>query len=235
MRIKFLPLLLLFFSSKANSYFIHLEDMTQSEFASTVEELGILLSMTNIGGFDTMGLKGISMSFNIIGADITPSDSHWKKAFEGKKGPEILPILRFDLEKGFPHFDLGLHITSLPGSQILTGGIDLEYEIIRESIFRPSWTFRTSYSTTLFSEAPHLYSITAETGISKRKAGMVYYVGLGGLYSKGNAKEFSAHDFFLAKGKLGITFHMGFMKFTLQADISSIFIYTFGIGGELSL
>lgn len=223
---------LLFLPFKSYSFFLHLDGMSQGEFNSLCEELSVLSSLSETGGFDSAGWSGISMTASIVGMDIRPSHTYWRKAL-GNSGPDILPLLRFELEKGFPFsLDAGIHLTSLPGSQFqLTGGW-IEYEMMREGIFRPSFTTRFSFSGTIFSVSPYLYTLAAEGGVSKRKAGFLYYGGFGVFYSKADAKGFSDVEFFRVKGKMGITFFLRPFTLTLQVDISSIFLYTMGFGGS---
>jgi len=226
-----IALLLLLIPFNGFSYFIHTENMTEGDFSNIAEEFGILSTLSATGGFDTMGWKELSLSAEVIGMDIAPRSSHWKKALKGKRAPDILPLLRFEIEKGLPwSFDIGFHITNLPSSQMEMAGFWIEYEIMRESIFRPSLSVRSSFTSTIFSESPHIYSITLETGISKRKAGFIYYAGFGTFYSKANAAGFEEKNFVKVKGTLGITFLIEAFTITLEADISSIFLYTIGTG-----
>jgi hypothetical protein len=230
MKVK-LAILLILIPLKGFSYFIHLENMTEGEFSDIAEEFSVLSTLSATGGFDTIGWKGFSLSAEVIGMDITPRSSHWKNALNGKRAPDILPVLRFEIEKGLPYsFDAGLHITSLPGSQMDMAGLWIEYEIMKESIFRPSLSIRSSLTSTIFAESPHIYSVSVETGVSKRKAGFFYYAGFGTFYSKANAVGFDGKNFVRVKGRLGITFLIGAFTLTFQADISSIFLYTVGCG-----
>lgn len=226
-----IAILLILIPLNGFSYFIHTEGMTDGEFGAIAEEFSILSSLSATGGFDTMGWKALSLSAEVIGMDIAPRSSHWKKALNGRRAPDILPVLKFEIEKGLPFsFDIGFHITDLPGSQIQMAGLWLEYEIIKESIFRPSFSVRSSFASTIFAESPHIYSVSLESGVSKRKSGFIYYAGFGTFYAKANAAGFEEKDFVRVKGKLGITFLIGAFTFTLQADISSIFLYTIGTG-----
>lgn len=224
-------ILLMLIPLKGFSYFIHTEELTEKEFVSLMEEFSILLSLSPIGGYDTMGWKGLSLTAEVVGMDISPRSSHWKKALAGKKAPDILPVLKFEIEKGLPFsLDIGFQIANLTGSQIQIAGGFLEYEIIKKSIFKPSLSFRSSFSTTIFSESPHIYLVSAETGVSKIKAGFSYYAGFGAFYSKANAVGFPQKDFFMVKGSLGIGLLLGSFRLTFQTDISSIFLYTLGVG-----
>jgi hypothetical protein len=230
-----LAILLILIPLKGFSYFIHFQNMTEGEFSDISEEFSILSAISATGGFETMGWKGLSLSAEIIGMDIAPRSSHWKNALNGKKAPDILPVLRFEIEKGLPcSFDIGFHITSLPGSQVNMGGLWIEYGIMKESVFRPSLSIRSSLTSTIFAESPHIYSVSLETGINKRKAGFFYYAGFGAFYSKANAVGFKEKNFVRVKGKLGITFLLGAFTFTLEANISSIFLYTIGTGMKFS-
>lgn len=219
--------LLLSLKERVFAYYLHVENLSQSDFRSFVEDVGTLMGKGG-GRFDVENLK---IEFQTVLLDIGRLESHWRNVGGENVFPELLPFIEMDVSKRiYRRFGTGLSFISLPHSQFQVLSIYGEYEIIRNSAMSPSVSVRGFYAKTIQDISPHFYSVGAEGGISKRKAGVVYFGGLGFYYVRGNSDGLAGEDVFRVKLKAGVEMTVSPLIVGAKIEISTLFIYSLSFG-----
>lgn len=220
-------ILLFSLKEEALAYYLYTEKLSQSDFRSLVEDIGTLIGKGG-GRFD---VENFRVEFRTIFLDIGRFDPQWVNVSENGTFPELLPFLEMDITKRiYRNFGGGLSFISLPHSQFQVITLWSEYEIIKDSVISPSVSIRTFYARTIQNTSPHFYSIGAEGGITKRKAGIVYFGGVGVYYVKGNSRELAGEDVFRVKLKAGVELIVSPAVLSAGLEISTLFMYSIGFG-----
>ncbi len=225
--------------------------LSQDEFKSLSEELGLALSYNMLGPSSNLGLTGFEIGGAVSFADINQNASYWQKVTADHNPPDFLVIPRLLVRKGLPWgIDIGASYLQIPNTNVSLIGGEVKIALLKDGIATPAIGLRGAYSSLM--GVPHLglQVIDASLGISKKLFIFEPYAGVSEVFilSKPSGIPSSQINITLPssqwdylkeadvselKGTIGLQLDLTIARLALEAAFAKIPVYsvklTFGL------
>lgn len=203
--------------------------LSQEEFKSLSEEIGLALSYVPLSPAEPLGILGLDIGIGVTAANIREDRSYWTKITEDPPSQMILPKLQ--IQKGLPFgFDIGAVYAKVPQSNVSMVGGELKWAFISGNAVWPAVAIRGSYTRLLGVDDLDLETIGADLSISKGLAFVTPYAGIGQVWIKSEEKtnilNLEKESLSLTKGFIGVKISLLIINFVAQADFSKIPLYS---------
>jgi len=208
-------------------------NITNSEFATLVRELGMLSAYRAVAPAEPGGLTGFDFGIEASFAEI--DTTVWDKVVSDGNAESYLGIARFHARKGLPfNLDVGVNYLYIPDSDVRFIGGELQWAVLAGSTVSPALALRGHYTAMTGGKNVDISSYGADAILSKGFAFFTPYIGGGvvqidGKYTGSDPillpllQDQSATEF---RGFGGVQIAMALVRLTLEAEYSRMPIYT---------
>ncbi len=157
--------------------------LSQDEFKSLSEDLGLSLNYNLLGPASNLGWTGFEIGGSLSFAVIDKNASYWRKAIQDHNPPSYLLIPRLIIRKGLPWgIDVGVSYLHIPNSNISLVGAEAQYAILKDGIVQPAISLRGAYSSLLGVKELSMQVIDVSVAISKKMLIFEPYAGIAGVF-----------------------------------------------------
>lgn len=203
--------------------------LTQSQFNTVVDELGIAASYNTVGPAATLGITGIDLGLSVSSFKI--SRSAWDPAVEGSPSSR-LNMSRIHARKGLPFgLDIGAAYSRSTSGDISVLGGEVRKALLEGTTVTPAISLTGHYSQLVGVDDLDLATYGIDLGISKGFAIFTPYAGIGQVWYDGseNVDTLDLGDRNTSQTRSYLGMRVGvlpFMSVTAQADFSEINSYS---------
>ena len=142
-----LAILLLLVNSVYSSDIEFTKAISQNEFESFIEELGVATLFNPMAPAESLGMLGFDVALETAITDISDEQDFWINLVSDNDPSSYLIVPRLHVQKGLPfNIDVGAMYVSMPDTNIKLWGLEAKYAILEGSILTPAVSVRASYT-----------------------------------------------------------------------------------------
>lgn len=209
-------------------------NITQSDFNTVIDELGIITAYNAIGPAETLGITGIDLGLAVTSYDI--NSSAWDAAVSDGNASSHLTVSQISARKGLVHgFDIGAAYSWDTSGDLSIFGGEVRKSLIEGSTLMPAISVMGHYSLLNGVDDIDLSAYGVDLGISKGFAIFTPYAGIGQVWYDGEETNdsittISDRSSSQTRSYLGMRIGLlPFMSVTAQAEFAEVDSYSLSL------